>query len=138
MHLAPLALAANILQSAWSGLHHVSLTWGTLYLRFLKFPQEPGADSDEAEICQVVRDGLNKRWLDSDQDVLIAAVVLNPATWSAPLKNFVLAELVNLLARLWLRLFSAGTLPSGFLAEAHDYLLSSGKYESMATFAMDL
>lgn len=49
-----------------------------------------------------------------------------------------LTELANLLARLWLRLFSATTLPSSFLAKACDYLLSTGKYESMATFTADL
>ncbi|EKM49946.1 uncharacterized protein PHACADRAFT_51974, partial [Phanerochaete carnosa HHB-10118-sp] len=126
VHLTPLALAANILQSTSSRLDHVALVFGTLFLQFTNLAEDKDADADEEEICQAVCDSLNKRWLDSDQDVLVAAVILNPHTRAAPLKSFWHADVITLLACIWKRLFSSDTVPPVFYNEVKEYISDTG------------
>ncbi|EKM48772.1 uncharacterized protein PHACADRAFT_202419 [Phanerochaete carnosa HHB-10118-sp] len=138
VHLMPLALAANILQSTSSRLDHVALVFGTLFLRFTNLAEDKDADANEEEICQAVCNSLNKRWLDSDQGVLVAAVILNPHTRAAPLKSFRHADVITLLARIWKRLFSSDTVPPAFYNEVKEYISDTGTYADMPNLAASL
>ncbi|EKM52734.1 uncharacterized protein PHACADRAFT_198783 [Phanerochaete carnosa HHB-10118-sp] len=129
---------ANILQSTSSRLDHVALVFGTLFLRFTNLAEDKDANADEEEICRAVCDSLNKRWLDSDQDILVAAVILNPHTRAAPLKSFWHADIIMLLARIWKRLFSSDTVPPAFYNEVKEYISDTGTYADMPNLAASL
>ncbi|EKM58875.1 uncharacterized protein PHACADRAFT_85843 [Phanerochaete carnosa HHB-10118-sp] len=131
VHLTPLALAANILQSTSSRLDHVALVFGTLFLRSTNLAEDKDADANEEKIC-------GARWLDSDQDILVAAVILNPHTRAAPLKSFRHADIITLLARIWKRLFSSDTVPPAFYNEVKEYISDTGTYADMPNFAASL
>ena len=71
IHLEPLAVAANILQSSDTRLDTTLLTWGNLY----RIYSDPALD--DAVRAQVLN-SLSKRWLQMDQDAFISAVIMNP------------------------------------------------------------
>ncbi|PBK86361.1 hypothetical protein ARMGADRAFT_1047859 [Armillaria gallica] len=64
VHLEPLAIATNIMQSAFCCLNQVLLTFGLLYMHYTK---ELSATDSVEKLVQK-----------SDQEVFIAAIVLNP------------------------------------------------------------
>lgn len=71
IHLEPLAVATNILQSSDTRLDTTLLTWGNLY----RIYSDPSLNDT---VRTQVLDSLSKRWLQMDQDVFISAVVMNP------------------------------------------------------------
>ncbi|KAI0363229.1 hypothetical protein BV20DRAFT_958722, partial [Pilatotrama ljubarskyi] len=73
LHLEPLAVAANVTQSNSCRLDDVLITFGSL-LQFFDSLNEP----EETEIKEAVVRSLETRWSKADQDVFIAAVILNP------------------------------------------------------------
>lgn len=73
-HLEPFAYAVNITQSDQLRLDTVLLVLGLLYNRFENLPRITPLDNIVAEaICN----SINTRWEASDQDVFIAAIILN-------------------------------------------------------------
>ncbi|PPQ94510.1 hypothetical protein CVT25_014164 [Psilocybe cyanescens] len=72
-HLAPLAIATNVTQSAHCHMDEVLLTFGKLAVEFLKL-----TDPLEAPVQQALMESLEHQWSKSDQDVFIAAIILNP------------------------------------------------------------
>jgi len=71
IHLEPLAVAANILQSSDTLLDTILLTWGNLY----RIYSDPALND---AVCAQVLNSLSKCWLQMDQDVFISAVIMNP------------------------------------------------------------
>jgi hypothetical protein len=71
-HLEPLALAANITQGNAARLDIVVLTLATLWRIFTK------PDKFDEDIQNAVLASVKKRWADTDQEVGILAVILNP------------------------------------------------------------
>ena len=71
IHLKPLAVAANILQSSNAHLDTTLLTWGNLY----RIYNDPALDD---VVHAQVLSSLSKRWLQMDQDMFISAVIMNP------------------------------------------------------------
>ena len=71
LHLEPLAVAANILQSSDTRLDTTLLTWANLYCIY----SDPNLDD---VIRTQVLNSLSKCWLQMDQDTFISAVIMNP------------------------------------------------------------
>jgi hypothetical protein len=80
-------------------------------------------------------DSLEKRWKVADQEIFIAAVVLNPFYQCAPfaahpfLNN---AGIHTLMRHLWIRFYSAEPAPV-FFSELDDYLNHVGLYMNLPT-----
>ncbi|KAF9058366.1 hypothetical protein BDP27DRAFT_1151824, partial [Rhodocollybia butyracea] len=72
-HLEPLAIAANITQSAFCRLYQVLLTLGSLYMHFQRL-----TDPLDVDIRTAVLKSIEGRWKKTDQEVFIAAALLNP------------------------------------------------------------
>lgn len=74
--------------------------------------------------------------MSSDQDVFIAALILNPAHKTQPFAKsswFSDALVVVLMCRLWVRLFKE-VLPGELVREIPDYLADQGFYAQMQVF----
>jgi hypothetical protein len=127
-HLEPLAIAANITQAAHCRLDTVLLTFGSLVARY-----QAMVGSEDVVGCAAILQSLEKRWLAADQDVFIAAVIVNPffrATPFAPGQRFTGAQIKSLLASLYFRFFRSQP-PISFYSELHDYLMRSGQYKDL-------
>lgn len=70
-HLEPFTIATLVLQAPDAKLPVVPITLGNLHRIF----SDP---SIEASVRRTVHESLEKRWAKADQDVFIAALLLNP------------------------------------------------------------
>jgi hypothetical protein len=88
----------------------VTLTLGTLFYEFHTL-----TDQRDEPIRSAVKGSLERRWEDSDQDPLIAAVLLNPFYGYGPfnkrLRNFTKHNLRLLFNRLWKRFYKVEEAP---------------------------
>ncbi|CDO68274.1 hypothetical protein BN946_scf184799.g1 [Trametes cinnabarina] len=132
LHLEPLAIAANITQSQDCRLDDVLLTFGFLYQSFNALVEE----RDNA-VRTAVLGSLEKRWAKADQDVFIAAVILNPYLRLSPFRAsltqyFVPATVYGLILRLWDRFYPDST-EKPTLSDVRDYLkfTPGSRYGSM-------
>ena len=80
-HLEPLARAACITQATHCGLDQVLLIFGSLYNEYSQLKAELG---DDGGLIQANLDSIEKHWQKSDQDVFIAALILNPMYKTSP------------------------------------------------------
>ena len=129
-HLEPLAIAANVTQAAGCRLDTVLLTFGSLVAQYRGMQHEEDIAARDA-----ILGSLEKRWLVADQDIFIAAVVVNPffqATPFAPGPRFVVARMKALFSSLYLRFFQSQP-PDAFHTEIHDYLTASGRYRELGS-----
>ena len=127
-HLEPLAVAANITQAAHCRLDTVLLTFGFLAVRYRAM-----VDTEDLVGCAAILKSLEKRWLAADQDVFIAAVIVNPLFRTTPFipgPCFIIAHVKSLLASLYLRFFLSEA-PDVFYTEVHDFLMGSGRYSEL-------
>lgn len=127
-HLEPLAIAANITQAAHCHLDTVLLTFGSLVGLY-----QTRVSSEDVVGCTAILESLEKRWLAADQDVFVAAVIVNPffrATPFAPGPRFSTAHIKSLLASLYFRFFQSQP-PSTFYTELQEYLIGSGQYRGL-------
>ncbi|KAJ3497528.1 hypothetical protein NLJ89_g10338 [Agrocybe chaxingu] len=120
-HLSPLAIAANVTQSAHCRLDKVLLTFAALSMEFKKMITE---DPTNTPVCEAVLNSIELRWKKSDQDVFIAAVILNPFIKVAPFRRdpgiVSFASINNLLSHLWTRFFGEAP-PESLSDEIHAY-----------------
>ncbi|KAI0762362.1 hypothetical protein C8Q74DRAFT_1206355, partial [Fomes fomentarius] len=82
MHLKPLAIAANISQSSSHRPDQVVITF-TFLFKYFKGLTPP----EDLPIRTAVTKSLEKRWSKADQDVFIAAVILNPYLKLCPFRD---------------------------------------------------
>ena len=134
-HLEPLAIAANATQSAFCRLDEVLLTLGTLYMGYstLDDPQDRTARN-------AILASIDQRWKKSDQEVFIAAVVLNPYIKTAPFRQLPFltnAGLLALFKRLWLRFFTTEA-PLELHRNLQNYMNSSGAFQDLSSYAETL
>ena len=128
-HLEPLARAACITQASHCGLDQVLLVFGSLYAEYLQLIAEL---NDNEGLIQAILDSIEKRWQKSDQDVFIAALILNPMYKTSPFSRASLlnhANFFSLLCRLWRRLYKTNDIPPAFFSEVQDYLDGKRSYE---------
>lgn len=105
-------------------------------LLVMRYNDLKSREPDEAATCNAILNSLEKRWANSDQDVFIAAVLLNPVHKTAPFMKsikFTQAAIFALFSRLWTRFYSE-SIPHEFFQEFNDYFEGSGQYESLKTY----
>jgi hypothetical protein len=100
--LEPLAIAAHVTQGSRTRLYHVLITLGNLYRIYSHQDIEP-------VVQEKVLGSLEKRWAAADQEVFIAAVILNPylrgKCFSRTVQELTPIGICNMLNRLHLRVF---------------------------------
>lgn len=131
--MEPLAVAINISQSAHCRLDQVLLTFGLLHNRYTILKDE---QPEDGPACNAILASLERRWAKADQDVFIAAVLLNPLHKTAPFAkaiNFSIAGIFTLLSRLWTRFYKVAP-PLGLFAEVADYFNNKGPYAYLGTW----
>ena len=131
LHLKPLAIAANLTQGAFCRLDEVLMVFGYLFHEFSGLN-----DPIDNVVKQAVLNSIELRWSKCDQDVFIAAAILNPFVKISPfhrLQIFTNAGIDDLLSRLW-RCFYSCAEPVGFMEEIRNYMHGREYYASMATY----
>jgi len=126
-------VATNVSQASHCRLDQVLLVFGLLQQHYTRLKRE---QPEDVAACNAILESLEKRWAKADQDVFIAAVILNPLHKVAPftkMVSFSSAGVYTLLSRLWTRFYHEQP-PSGLLAEMRDYFNEQGQYEFMATW----
>jgi len=127
-HLEPLAIAANVTEAAFCRLDTVLLTFGFLVMRY-----ERMSDEGDRIASRSIISSLEKRWMAANQDIFIAAVIVNPFFRAAPFgrhPRFVVAGIIEFLGRLYLQFFQE-VAPQTFGAEMRDYLTEEGQYTEL-------
>ena len=123
-HLEPLARAANVAQAASCRLDQILLIFGSLYIHYTSL-----TDNEDKTGANAILHSIEQRWAKADQDVFIAAVILNPFVWILPFRASVsflnLAGILSLLKRLYARFFKEPA-PIELHRNLQDYLGSTG------------
>ncbi|KAJ3755218.1 hypothetical protein EV360DRAFT_50115, partial [Lentinula raphanica] len=122
-HLEPLAIAANIIQAAHCHLDQVLVTFGYLFLQYSNM------NVTDRRGCEAIMASIESRWLKSDQELFVAAVLLNPVYRNLPFAEipvFNLAGIQELLMRLWKRFFPDEQFDFQFLNHLDDYFHNRG------------
>lgn len=139
VHLQPLSLVINIAQAAHCRLDEVLIIFGFLISRYIDL-RGKATSVEEKSMIQAIIDSLEKRWSKCDQDVFLAAVILNPLYRIKPftrLRKFTNAGIVTLLVKLWDRFFP-NTPSDKFRTELLEYLEGHGDYGVEFTNWVDL
>ena len=92
---------------------------------------KPYGDQDA---CDAILDSLEKRWSKADQDVFIAAVLLNPFFKHRPFKplpRFQPANIHHLFVRLWTWFFPGEAVPPTLYYNVLHYLRETGDFQSL-------
>ena len=72
-YLEPLTIATNVTQASFCHLDQVLMTFGHLIMQYKSM-----ADPEDAMGCAAIMDSIEARWATADQEIFIAAVILNP------------------------------------------------------------
>jgi len=91
------------------------------------------SDVDDLTGARSIMESIERRWAVADQQVFIAAVILNPFYQTkpfAPLAFLNNAGIEALLAHLW-RQFYCAEPPDEFYAELREYLTHEGRYTNL-------
>ena len=135
-YLEPLAIAANIVQSAFCCLDQVLLIFGYLVMQY----KQPEMAKDPVG-CDAIINSIEMRWRKSDQELFIAAVLVNPFYHNKPfvkLPFLTNAEIWVLFCHLWQQLFKT-TVPDNFEDLLHHFFASTGSFaglESQCDYAV--
>lgn len=103
-------------------------------LLVMKYNNLKSQEPDDIAVCNAILNSLEMRWANADQDVFIAAVLLNPVHKAAPFvksAKFTAAAIYSLFSRLWTCFYNE-SIPATFFQELADYFEESGQY-SVAT-----
>ena len=92
-HLEPLALAACIMQTAHCCLNQVLLIFGLLYAEYQQLINE----GDDSAGLMATLNSIESRWAKCDQDIFIAAIILNPIYKTVPFANLLILNLAGIL-----------------------------------------
>lgn len=90
-------------------------------------------DPEDEEGCAAIMDSIENRWQKADQELFIAAVILNPffrTSTFAPLPFLNNAGIHSLLRSLWIRFYSTQPPPE-FHAQVTDYLNGTGFFQNL-------
>ena len=122
----------NFTQAAHCRLDEVLIMFGFLTLTYPEMLQ--GATGDNELMITVIMDSLERRWGKSDQEVFIAAVILNPMYKTRPFsrtRRFTHAGIYLLLVKLWKHFYPGMDPPVELQGEMMNYLGGLGDYEGM-------
>ena len=98
----------------------VLLTFGYLIVVYKTM-----TDPDDLPGYQAIIESIEHRWAKSDQEIFIAAMILNPFYRREPLAATPLfnnAGILALLARVFKRVYKTATVPQEFYTELSNYL----------------
>lgn len=135
--LEPLCIAALVMQKVDLRLDQALLTLGKLSTQFESFHRQASMDSVEKNCAYAVIRSLEKRWNAADQDVFIAATILNPfigrrrLCFSSSIPSWQGNRLYLLIKRVYLRLFPEavdGVVPSDLMEDFMDYKQARGNF----------
>lgn len=118
----------NIHQAAHSKPEHIPISFGFLYYRYSKI-----GDDTDLVARNAVLESAERRWAQVDQEVFIAAVIVNPLYKNKPFGNIPLttrAGLMSLFSRLWKR-FYGGMAPLELFTDLDNYLRSSPEFQPL-------
>jgi hypothetical protein len=136
-HLELLALAACMTQSAHCCLDQVLLVFGLLYQEYTDMIFNTDAHT---EPLHAILDSIKKRWAKCDQDVFIAALILNPVFKLTPftkISRFNNASVLDLLSRLWTRFYQSPP-PDEMFTELMDYLGDVGTFQTFPNWCVQI
>ncbi|KZT10484.1 uncharacterized protein LAESUDRAFT_711646 [Laetiporus sulphureus 93-53] len=131
-HLEPLAIATNVTQEVHCHLDQVLLIFRFLFIHFNVL-----SDPNDAVIHENIIASIESCWSKADQEVFIAAVILNPFYKIAPfacINIFTNAGITMLIRWLWLHFFKSEVPLIQLGSELLEYLGSTGSYESMTVY----
>ena len=134
-HLEPLAIAANVTQSAFCRLDEVLLTFGSLCMTYTQMMSNGG----DVTSCEAIIGSIEKRWKKSDQAPFIAAIILNPLLKATPFQQHVTLTVANihqLLRSLFIRFFPSEEQPQMF-NDIIEYLEVKGNFLPMEGIVND-
>ncbi|KAH7919875.1 hypothetical protein BV22DRAFT_1022220 [Leucogyrophana mollusca] len=123
----PLTLMTNIAQAAHCRLNKVIIIFGYLLSLYLKM--DKSMTFDDHLMIQAIIKSLERQWSKSNQDIFIAAIILNPIYKNAPfaqLSNFTNAGIYGLICKLW-KCFYQQDPPTVLYSELRDYLNNTGE-----------
>ena len=118
-HLEPLAVATNITQASFCRLDQVLMTFGHLVMQYQSM-----TDPKDVVGCTAIIESIEARWATADQEIFIAAVILNPFYQNTPfatLQFLTNAGIHSMLGRLWQRFFEEEPPPE-FHQQINGYL----------------
>ncbi|KAG2359137.1 hypothetical protein BDR07DRAFT_1361392 [Suillus spraguei] len=107
VHLQPLSLVINIAQAAHCRLDEVLIIFRFLISKYIDL-RGKATSVEEKLMIQAIIDSLKKCWSKCDQDVFLAAVILNPLyriKHFTRIRKFNNARIMTLLVKLWDQLF---------------------------------
>src|SRR5882762_6102668 len=129
-HLEPLAIAANITQALFCRLDTVLLTFGFLLMQYQHL-----TDDKDLDAAAAIMESLERRWAVADQQIFIAAVIVNPFYQGRPFAQLYFlnnAGIHALLGHLWTRFYQT-LAPQEFYIELTEYLTCSGRYVNLGS-----
>ena len=90
-------------------------------------------DPEDLPGCNAIIESIKQHWPKADQEIFIAAVILNPFYHTSPfaqIPQFRIAEIIAMTTRLWRRFFKTDALPN-FALELLDCLGKQGEYSTL-------
>lgn len=123
---------ANITQASFCQVDEVLLTFGYLVMQYKKMMSD---DPNDTEACKSIIESIEKRWASTDQEIFIAAIILNPFyrnTTFATLNFLNNAGIRALLSHLWTRFYQTQP-PDDFYTQVGDYLNQHRMFENLKT-----
>jgi hypothetical protein len=127
-HLEPLSVAANITQASFCRLDQVLLTFGYLVMQYLNM-----TDAEDQIGRDAILRSIEARWARSDQEIFIAAVVLNPFFQITPVaahRCFTNACIHAMVDHLWRRFYGSEP-PQELHQQTKDYLSRTGLFQEL-------
>lgn len=127
-HLEPLAIATNITQASFCRLDQVLLNFGHLVMQYKSM-----ADPEDVAGCTAIIESIEARWATTDQEIFIAAVILNPFYKSSPfspLQFMTNAGIQSMLSHLWQRFYQTEP-PTELYKQITGYLHNTGIFSDL-------
>ncbi|KAG0707177.1 ribonuclease H-like domain-containing protein, partial [Suillus ampliporus] len=132
----PISLMTNVHQAAQARPENVAISFGFLHFRYSKIDDNTDLAARTAVLASVER-----RWGQCDQEVFIAAIIVNPFYKVSPFRKVPLttrAGLATLFARLWHRFYNTNDIPLDLYTDLDDYLNSSHDFAYMDNYKLSL
>lgn len=93
-------------------------------------------DAEDYHACKVIIRSIEMRWAKADQEVFIAAVILNPFIKTTPFSTLpflTVGGIHVMLQRLWSRFFPDIMAPDELSDQITDYLDGTGIFQHLAS-----
>jgi len=123
-HLEPLAIATNITWASFCRLDQVLLTFGHLVMQYKSM-----TDPEDVVGCTAIIESIEACWATADQEIFMAAVILNPF-YQSTLQFLTNARIQSLLTHLWEHFYHT-VPPPEFHKQTIGYLNRTGLFADL-------